>query len=197
MRDVTLNIRKRWPEFGLLLLGGALLSAWAWNAVGSLRFQATESRKFESARVEAAAPGAHPAFAAPESPGESLGQLEIPRLGIGGVFAEGVDARTLRHAIGHVPGSALPGAPGNCALAGHRDTFLHGLGEIRAGDVIRIRTHDRDLSYRVEWAEVVDAQFVQVLSPTASRSLTLVTCYPFRFVGDAPDRYVVRARQLD
>lgn len=199
-------LRKRWPEVSLLMLGAALLAIWSWNAVGSLRFQLAESRKFEIARADAARGG--PAGASQKSAGasrapaagaraEALGRIEIPRLGIRAMFTEGVDSHTLRHAIGHVPSSALPGSPGNCALAGHRDTFLHGLGGIRAGDIIHIWTIDRSFNYRVEWAEIASPRRVQVLSPTAARSLTLVTCYPFEFVGDAPNRFVVRARQIE
>ena len=93
--------------------------------------------------------------------------------------------------------TALPGRPGNCALAGHRDTFLRGLGGVRVNDVIRVVTLERTYTYQVEWSVVVEPRRVDVLDSTATRSLTLVTCYPFRFIGHAPQRFVVRARQVD
>jgi len=134
----------------------------------------------------------------PEFPvrGSAIGRIEIPRLRIGAIVAEGSDLQTLKHAVGHITSTALPGSPGNCALAGHRDTFLRGLGRIRVNDLIRVVTPERAYTYQVEWTEVVEPHHVEVLDSTATRSLTLITCYPFAFVGHAPRRFVVRARQV-
>ena len=126
-----------------------------------------------------------------------LGMLEIPRLRITAVVAEGTDEKTLGRAVGHIPSTAGPGTPGNCGLAGHRDTFLRGLGGVRIDDVIRIVTLERTYSYRVEWSMVVEPDRIDTLDSTATPSLTLVTCYPFTFVGHAPQRFVVRARQVE
>lgn len=126
-----------------------------------------------------------------------LGMLEIPRLRITAVVAEGTDEKTLGRAVGHIPSTAGPGTPGNCGLAGHRDTFLRGLGGVRVDDVIRIVTPERTYSYTVEWSMVVEPDRIDTLDSTATPSLTLVTCYPFTFVGRAPQRFVVRARQLE
>ena len=126
-----------------------------------------------------------------------LGRIEIPRLGITATVAEGTDAETLRRAVGHIPSTARPGSPGNCALAGHRDTHLRGLGGVRVNDVIRIITLARTYLYQVEWGVVVRPQRVDMLDSTATRSLTLVTCFPFQFVGSAPLRFVVRAREVE
>jgi sortase A len=128
--------------------------------------------------------------------GAVLGRIEIPRLGIAAIVAEGVDSRTLGRAVGHVPFSAQPGKQGNCALAGHRDTFMRGLGGVRVNDVILIVTLGGTHTYRVEWSEVVEPERVDVLDATAASSLTLVTCYPFAFVGRAPQRFVVRAQMV-
>jgi sortase A len=98
--------------------------------------------------------------------------------------------------VGHVPFSARPGEQGNCALAGHRDTFMRGLGGVRVNDVILIVTLGGTHTYRVEWSEVVEPERVDVLDATAASSLTLVTCYPFAFVGLAPQRFVVRAQMV-
>ncbi len=125
-----------------------------------------------------------------------LGRLDIPRLKISAIVAEGTDAKLLKRAVGHISGTALPGRPGNVGLAGHRDTFLRGLGEAREDDVIRFVTLRGTYSYRVEWGAVVEPGRVDVLDSTATPSMTLVTCYPFQAIGPAPQRFVVRARQV-
>jgi sortase A len=130
-------------------------------------------------------------------PGAVLGRIEIPRLRMTAMVAQGVDATTLGRAVGHVPWTAWPGEAGNCGLAGHRDTFLRDLRNVRVDDVIQIVTLERTTIYRVEWTKVVDPTRVDVLDSTATRSLTLVTCYPFAFVGHAPQRFIVRARQVE
>jgi len=127
---------------------------------------------------------------------ELLGRIEIPRLHIAAIVAEGADAATLRRAVGHIPSTARPGSPGNCALAGHRDTFLRPLAGVRVNDRIQIVTLRGTYTYEVAWTEVLDPRRIEVLDSTATRSLTLVTCYPFEFVGHAPQRFVVRAKQV-
>lgn len=183
---------------GLLTVGLLLLAAWSWNRIASQAFQGAESKRFEF--------GERPirtvtlAYASTEPAGrrvEVLGRVEIPRLGIGAVIAEGVDLKLLARAVGHLPSTARPGRPGNCALAGHRDSFFRGLGGVRGNDFIRVVTLDRTYTYEVDWIRVVDPHEVEVLDSTDVRSLTLITCYPFRFVGRAPQRFIVRARQVD
>jgi sortase A len=208
---MTARLRFRWLQRGFLILGLLLLALWSRNWFESRRFQAAESKKFAAAlRVAASGPlgtatstatVVDPPVPAPPTHATEqqgvLGTIEIPRLRIAAVVAEGSDARTLRHAVGHIPSTALPGHPGNCALAGHRDTFLRGLGGVRVDDVIRIVTLERTCTYRVVWSVVVEPQRVDVLDSTATPSLTLVTCYPFAFVGHAPQRFVVRATQVE
>jgi sortase A len=125
-----------------------------------------------------------------------LGRLEAPRLGLSALVAEGIGARTLRRAVGHVPGTALPGQPGNVALAGHRDRDFRRLQDVQAGDSLRLVTPARSYEYIVESAEVVGPDRGDLLEPTPEPTLTLVTCYPFFMVGPAPERFVVRARLL-
>jgi sortase A len=108
----------------------------------------------------------------------------------------GDDARTLQLAVGHIRGTALPGESGNVGLAGHRDTFFRRLGDIRADDQIRIVTPEGTFHYRVARTDVVDPTDVWVLDDTSGSVLTLVTCYPFSFVGSAPQRFIVRAELL-
>jgi sortase A len=100
----------------------------------------------------------------------------------------------LRRAVGHVPQTALPGQWGNIVLAGHRDTFFRPLRKIQAGDAIALKTPAGNFEYRVESTAVTAPTDVQLLKPTEDRSLTLVTCYPFYYVGPAPKRFIVRAR---
>ncbi len=123
-----------------------------------------------------------------------IGRLEIPRLGIQAMVREGVDDETLKVAVGHIPGTARPGEAGNIGLAAHRDTFFRALKGVRKGDLMRLTTLDGSETYHVASATVVDPAQVGVLAGTiGTRELTLVTCYPFDFIGAAPKRFVVAA----
>lgn len=113
------------------------------------------------------------------------------------MFTEGTSARVLRLAAGHIPGTALPGEAGNVVLAAHRDTFFRHLGELKAGDLIRITVPGKQYVYSVRFTDVVLPDETWVLEPSTSESLTLITCYPFHYVGAAPERFVVRARRVD
>jgi sortase A len=106
---------------------------------------------------------------------------------------EGVEPVTLRKAIGHLPGTALSGKPGNFVVAGHRDSFFRGLRLIQNGDEIRIKTWNGAFTYRVTALSVVDPSDTQTVQATATPVCTLVTCFPFDYVGPAPRRYIVRA----
>jgi sortase A len=125
-----------------------------------------------------------------------LGRLEIPRLGLSAILIEGDDAKALRRAVGHVPGTPLPGQSGNIALTGHRDTFFRPLRYIRENDTIVVTTLRGEFRYRVVSMRVVTPDDVAVLNASEGEILTLVTCYPFYFVGAAPDRFIVRAERI-
>jgi sortase A len=125
-----------------------------------------------------------------------IGRIEIPRLLLSTVVFEGVGQTTLRRVVGHIPGTALPGHNGNVGLAGHRDTFFRPLKDLRTGDEIHFSTFGGDFKYVVESLIVVEPDNVAVLAPSSENVLTLVTCYPFYYVGAAPKRFVVRARQV-
>ena len=125
-----------------------------------------------------------------------MGRIEVPRLQLRAIIAEGIDTGTLRRAVGHLPGTPLPGADGNVVLAGHRDTFFRALKDIRADDIVRITTPRGRFEYVVLATAVVEPTRTDVLEPTAEPSLTLVTCYPFYLIGEAPDRFIVRGRLL-
>jgi sortase A len=208
---MTARLWLGWLQRGLLVVGILLLAHWAIAVFDSRSFQAKESLKLDAALREAASGssgtsardaaslGSRKLHARPRVTASArvLGRLEVPRLAITAMVAEGTDLKTLSRAVGHVVTTALPGSPGNCALAGHRDTFLRGLGGVRMNDVIRIVTRQRTYNYQVDWTAVVEPRQVEVLDSTATPSLTLVTCYPFEYIGHAPHRFVVRARQIE
>jgi len=125
---------------------------------------------------------------------QALALLEIPRLGLTVPVLEGTDELTLNQGVGHVEGTALPGECDNVGIAGHRDGFFRVLKDVTDGDTIELLTLWETLSYAVEDIRIVEPEAVQVLAPTGTPVLTLVTCYPFYYVGNAPERYVVRAR---
>lgn len=134
---------------------------------------------------------------APPRRGELVGRLDIPRLHLSAIVLEGDDDRTLKLGVGHVPGTALPGRPGNVALAAHRDSYFRPLRGIRTADEIEMTTPRRSYRYRVDSVRVVDPGAVEVLRDSPAPSLTLVTCYPFGWVGNAPKRFIVRASRVD
>jgi sortase A len=123
-----------------------------------------------------------------------LGTIEIPRLNISSIVEEGVDSSTLWEAVGHLPGTAIPGQNGNSALASHRDTYFRGLGEVQTGDLIVFRSPTANFNYRVESTRIVDADATDALPDSATPTLSLITCYPFHYVGPAPKRFIVTAR---
>jgi LPXTG-site transpeptidase (sortase) family protein len=129
--------------------------------------------------------------------GDVIGEIQVPRLGLNAMVVEGESPANLRRAVGHISKSALPGEWGNVALAGHRDTFFRPLHDIRLGDEIKFKTPERSFEYLVESIEVVAPNDIQVLEPSTGHDLTFITCFPFHFVGPAPKRFVVRAREVD
>ena len=132
------------------------------------------------------------------APGTVLGQFEVPRLGLSYVLLEGTDNRTLGRSVGHVEGTGLPGSPGNIGIAGHRDTHFRKLEWVHRDDEIALTSRDgaRDV-YRVEWSRLFTPGDIQVLDESHGPALTLITCFPFEYVGSAPLRFVVRAVPVD
>jgi sortase A len=125
-----------------------------------------------------------------------IGRLQIPRLKLSVMVREGADERTLSRAVGHIPGTALPGKMGNVGLAGHRDTFFRALRDIREDDAIEFETTHGAYRYVVKSTKIVGPRDVSVLAASGGENLTLVTCYPFYYVGSAPKRFIVRAAQV-
>jgi len=127
--------------------------------------------------------------------GFPLGRIEIGAIGLEVMILEGIEDETLRRAVGHIPGTALPGQVGNVAIAGHRDTFFRPLRNIQQDDEITLTTLNGSYRYRVDSTKIVEPEEIGVLYDSGEAILTLVTCYPFNFVGSAPQRFIVRARR--
>jgi sortase A len=126
-----------------------------------------------------------------------LAILRIPDLGLEVAVLEGTSDLALNRGLGHITGTPLPGADGNIGIAGHRDGYFRGLKDIDIGDVIELETLDGRSRYAITETMIVDPSDVWVLAPTEQPTLTLVTCYPFYFVGSAPQRFIVRAERID
>jgi sortase A len=156
----------------------------------SYAFQAQEMQKFEQA---VALPNPEPRVF---MDGDVIGEMQVPRLGLSVMVVQGDSPANLRRAVAHISSSPLPGELGNVAFAGHRDTFFSPLRNILIGDEITFKTPARTFTYLVESIHVVAPSDLQVLDPTAGHDLTLVTCYPFYYVGPAPKRFIVRAREI-
>ena len=170
--------------FGILSLGYV-----GFVFADSHRYQALEIKKFEQ-------PGR---LLEPHVlvEGEVIGEIQVPRLGLSAVVVQGDSPASLRHAVGHLATSALPGEWGNVALAGHRDTLFRPIREIQVGDEIRFKTVRQNIKYVVETIEIVAPTDIRVLEATSGHDLTFITCFPFYYVGPAPKRFIVRARQTD
>jgi LPXTG-site transpeptidase (sortase) family protein len=184
-----------------VLLGAMMLSTLVYSSRTVARAVAQEQARTTLAAAATPAADAKPAtipVVAPPTPQTAdtpLGVLVIPRLGLDGVIKDGIDEETLDVAIGRIPGTGGTPASGNIALAAHRDTFFRPLRHVREQDVIRLQTADGEFEYVVTGLLVVDPEDVWVLDPTERPTLTLVTCYPFTWVGSAPRRFIVRAER--
>jgi LPXTG-site transpeptidase (sortase) family protein len=125
-----------------------------------------------------------------------LGRIEIASVGLSAMIQEGTSNRTLQRGVGHIAGTALLGKSGNVGLAAHRDTFFRKLRDIKSGDDIKLTTLAGSVMYRVELISIVEPEDSRVLADSGENTLTLVTCYPFSYIGPAPKRFIVRARQI-
>ncbi len=196
----------RWTERGLFAgaiamfayCGFVLMDTWVFQKAGRRQLErllAVRQEEHGGAGQRAAPTSSD--NSPPVAIGGLIGRIEISRLGLSAIVIEGTGRTTLRRAAGHIPGTALPGQPGNVGISGHRDTFFRPLRNIRRNDVVTLTTSLGEYRYRVVSTRVVDPHDVAVLDPSANEILTLVTCYPFHFVGSAPDRFIVRAERLE
>ena len=185
----------RWLERGLLATGAALA---VWCAVVLVEARYTQNLPIPKLVVtqtvlpgEANNPGV-PALPAP-APGTWIARLEVPSVALSTTVLEGTDEGTLRRGSGHIEDTPFPGQSGNIGIAGHRDTVFRPLRGIHHGDALNLTTADRVYRYKIGKTLIVGPDDVYVLDPTAHPTLTLVTCYPFEFVGHAPRRFIVQA----
>jgi sortase A len=195
-----------WLRLVLFSVGIALLAYSAWVVLDARQFQQRENqvldrllREKPSSSLTLHTPATIPPVPADQSPeriGSLIGRIEIPRLGLSEVIVEGADAKTLRRAVGHMPQTPMPGQTGNTAITGHRDTFFRPLRKIHQDDLITLTTLQGQFLYRVVSTRIVQPDDVAVLDPGGGESLTLITCYPFYFVGAAPQRFIVRADRV-
>ena len=128
--------------------------------------------------------------------GSWLARLEAPAVNLKATVLEGSDDQTLGRAAGHIEYTALPGEPGNIGIAGHRDTTFYALRKLKAGDRLTLTTAGAIFEYEVSRTWVVEPEDVDVLDRTPRPALTLVTCYPFNFIGSAPRRFIVRGELI-
>jgi len=184
-----------------LVVGGALALGW----YGYVRFEMLRTER-ETARLLELPPRApivasrppavsNLAVVAPPRSRDLLGRIEIRRIHLSAPVMEGDTPKILRAAAGHIHGTALPGAPGNVVLAAHRDTYFRPLKDVRVNDDIVLCASNGTFHYRVSSSEIVDPRDIRVLRRTSEPELTLITCYPFSYVGSAPMRFVVHARR--
>ena len=181
----------------VLIVAGLALIAWPVyvstdSAVAQWSGRRELARAVQEETIVVRKPGTVPEPAA--APGTVLGQFDVPRLGLSYVLLEGTDARTLNRSVGHVEGTGLPGSAGNISIAGHRDRHFRKLEWIQRDDQIVLTSRDgAHYVYRVEWSRVFKPGDIQVLDASHGPAITLITCFPFEYVGSAPLRLVVRA----
>jgi sortase A len=186
----------KWSQWALF--GGAvlLLGYCGFVVVDAWTFQHRAAQTLERLRT---APPALPVSLVKSSqppmvgPDGLIGRIEIERLGVSVVVVEGTDKAMLRRAAGHIVGTALPGQAGNMGIAAHRDTFFRPLRNIQTGDIVTLTSLRGEYRYRVVSIKVAAPTDIAVLNSDGTEILTLVTCYPFYFVGAAPNRFIVRA----
>ncbi len=210
---------RRLLEVFFLVAGVLALGIWAWSGLHEALYQDWSNWAFDRglaggkisvvdylkdkwaghARASEPVPTAQPAStASPVSAKNAvMGRIEIPRLHLQATVREGTGDATLDVALGHIAGTALPGQNGNVAVAGHRDRLFRGLKDISPGDQIVFETPTAKFAYRVEGTQIVKPVDVAVLKAGVYPELTLVTCYPFSYIGSAPDRFIVKARQVE
>jgi sortase A len=183
-----------WLERGFLAVGIVLA---IWCAVVLVEARYTQSLPLplvvtQTLPGDAGSTGGPHSSAAP-APGTLLARLEIPAVQLSTAVLQGSDNATLNRGAGHIEDTPLPGEHGNVGIAGHRDTVFRPIRLVKGGETIDLTTPDRVFHYKITKTSIVMPEDVYVLDPTPRPTLTLVTCYPFEFIGHAPKRFIVRA----
>jgi sortase A len=184
----------RWIERALFVTGGVLMLYCA--VVAGRAYYYSHLAVPPPTRI-AQLPGESPdgvarAVTSPKR-GTWIARLDAASVALSATVLEGSDDGTLSRAAGHIEDTAFPGERGNMGIAGHRDTVFRPLRRLHVGDALTLTTPDRVFHYRVSTTEIVGPEDVYVLDPTSRPAITLVTCYPFEFIGHAPRRFIVRA----
>jgi sortase A len=185
----------RFLQWFFLLLGIFCLGLYGFFKVEAYFHQQELESMLEMERPEAEPPEAEPPHVTATTPtrrrlqeGDLFGRLEIPRLNMSVMVMEGVSDRTLRLGVGHIPGTPL-------GIAGHRDSFFRPLKDIKKGDKIKFATVEGTIDYHVTSTQIVGPNDTYVLDNKSEDDLTLVTCYPFYYIGSAPKRFIVQAEK--
>jgi sortase A len=173
-----------------MLLGIAI------GCLGTYGYETVAARQFQAEQAAAFARASKASAALSVRKGGLLGMLDVPRLQLSTPVIEGDDTRTLKRAVGHLPDTPMPWEEGNSAVAGHRDGLFRPLKDVKVGDEIRFRTTRDQFRYRVTKTTIVMPDDVSVLETQQHSTLTLITCYPFYYVGAAPQRFVIHAERL-
>ena len=189
-----------WVERGLWIAAAAIASWTLFVVAQNFYYARLPLPDSQTADAGRRLPGESPGDAVGTSgsirrraePGAWIARLEAPAVELKATVLEGSDDRTLRRAAGHIEYTPMPGEPGNIGIAGHRDTTFYPVRKLKAGDRLTLTTASHVFEYDVRDTWIVEPEDVQVLDPTARPALTLVTCYPFNFVGNAPKRFIVR-----
>lgn len=192
-------MNRSWFAWTLLVFGLACLMRCGWLVAREESFQQEQSWVFERDLSVRPSPSVRPmshALSGGTVVPSLIGRLEIARVKLSAMVVEGHDEDTLNVAVGHLPDTPFPWQSGNSTLAGHLDTFFRPLKDVRVGDEIVLTSLHGELHYRVEKTVIVDRQDPSVLKPSTRPMLTLVTCFPFFYVGHAPRRFIVQARRL-
>jgi sortase A len=192
----------RWLRLTLLMIGFGCLDFFAYSYLYRATYQAYEGWQFDHRQSTPAARRSMLATLPDPDRGNGpkasshasvVGRLSIPRLHLSAMVEEGVDENTLSRAVGHIPGTSLPGEKGNIGIAGHRDTFFRALRDLKPHDKIEFATNAGRFRYTVSSLTIVEPNDVSVLKSSRAQTLTIVTCFPFNFVGNAPRRFIVHA----
>jgi sortase A len=189
----------RWIERALVALGSVCLIWVGANSMHAHTYQVKQNARLARLGPSSdhlAVDRSRDAVAPASEANVPIGRLEIPGVGLSAVVMEGDDESTLNVAVGHLPDTPFPWQEGNAALAGHRDTFFRPIRRVRTGDEIRLVTPRGTFRYRATRNVVVEPDELWVLDPSPTAALTLITCYPFDFVGPAPRRFVVHAERI-
>jgi len=185
----------KWTERAFFLAGLLCLLY-----VGSIWTNASVEQRAAKRELAAMTESAHgsDAVKVPEAVAQNslIGALDIPRIGLSVAVREGDQGLALETAVGHLPDTPLPWQNGNAAFAGHRDTFFRPLRNLRFGDEIQLRTIQGTFEYEVRHMTIVEPDALWILDAPDDVALTLITCYPFTYIGPAPQRFIVQAERI-